>query len=690
MESRYDEEAAARRVQELAPRVHELLALRTYTARLIGAETSLVLHGGGNTSVKATATTIVGEPVPVLHIKGSGWDLATIEPAGHPAVRLQPLHALRKLESMTDEAMVNELRLNLLDSSAPNPSVEALLHAFLPARFVDHTHADAILALADQPDGKRLFTGLFGKGLVWVPYVMPGFALAKRCAEAYEAVAAHDEPTIMVLEKHGLFTWGATARESYERTIDAVSKAELFAADRSRTMAVSGGVRADASETLVLPRLRGALAKLAGDAPERGPIVRTRSNQAILSFLERRDASDLVSRGCATPDHVLRTKPSALLVPHPAYTDGAKLAAQLEAAVADFARRYDAYFEEMSRIKSVKKTKLDPWPRIVLLPGFGACSIAATAREADVALDVYEHTIDVMMMAADIGTYSPCSRSDLFDVEYWSLEQAKLKPQAPAPLSRCVALVTGAASGIGLATAARLLTAGAHVAMVDREFDTLVTATEKAAKGRKERALMIVADVRDEAAVKGALARTIGAWSGIDLVVSNAGTAPEGKLHTTDGEAALRDSMGMNMLSHARVARLASEGMLAQGRGGCLLFNASKSAFNQGPGFGPYAVAKTALVALMRQYAVDLGAQGIRANAVNADRIRTGLFAGGVAESRAKARGIAVDDYFKANLLSREVTADDVADAFVYLAQAKATTGCVVTVDGGNAAAFPR
>lgn len=693
MESRYDPEAAERMVRELAAspaRVPELLALRTYTARLVGAESSLVLHGGGNTSVKATATTITGEVIAVLHIKGSGWDLATIEPPGHPAVRLEPLRALRKLDSMTDEAMVNELRLALLDASAPNPSVEALLHAFLPARFVDHTHADAILALADQPDGRRIFTELFGKGLVWIPYVMPGFALAKRCAEVFEEVSAHDEPTVMVLEKHGLFTWGSTARESYERTIDAVSRAELYAADRSRTVAISGGERADASETTVLPCLRGVLAKLAGDAPERGPIVRTRSTQAILGFLERRDAGDLVSRGCATPDHVLRTKPTALLLQQPAYGDAAKLAAQIEAAASDYARKYDVYFEENVRAKKVQKKKLDPWPRIVLLPGFGACSIAATAREADVALDVYEHTIDVMTTAAEVGTYTPCSRSDLFDVEYWSLEQAKLKPAAPAPLAKTVAMVTGAASGIGRATAERLLAAGAHVAVLDRDFDTLVTAVEGLAKGRKERVLMVVADVRDEAAVKGAVARTVSAWGGVDLVVSNAGTAPEGKLHTTDGEAALRESIEINTLSHARLARAVVEVMTAQGRGGALLFNASKSAFNQGPGFGPYAVAKTALVALMRQYAVDLGPAGIRSNAVNADRIRTGLFAGGVAESRAKARGLKVEDYFKANLLSREVTAEDVADAFVYLAQARATTGCVVTVDGGNAAAFPR
>lgn len=690
MESRYDPEAAAALARSLAGRASEALALRTYTSRLVGADPALVLHGGGNTSVKDTAETVLGEKVEVLCIKGSGWDLATMEPQGHPAVRLDGLRAMRKLDRLSDEAMVAAIRSNLLDPAAPNPSIETLLHAWIPARFVDHTHADAILALADQPEGRKIFSQLFGKGLVWVPYVMPGFDLARRCAQAFEEVAAHADPEVVVLEKHGLITWGDTAKESYERTIAAVSRAELYAVDRSTTVAIGGGTRADAPETLVLPRLRGVLAKLWNDAPERGPVVRTRATQSVLAFLERPDAGELVSRGCATPDHVIRTKPTALFVPKPLFGDPERLKAQLESSVIDYARKYDAYFEEQSRAKNAKKTKLDPWPRVVLLPGFGACAVADTAREADAALDIYEHTIDVMTAASSVGTYSPCSRADLFDVEYWSLEQAKLGKKAPAPLSRCIAAVTGAASGIGLATAESLLAAGAHVAVLDQDFDTLVSAVERLAKGRKDRVLMVVADVRDESAVKAAVARTVSAWGGIDLVVSNAGNAPEGRLETAEGDTLLRESMELNCMAHARVARAAAEVMTAQGRGGCLLFNASKAAFNPGPGFGPYAVAKSALVALMRQLAIDLGARGIRSNAVNADRIRTGLFSGGVVESRAKARGLSVADYFRANLLSREVRAEDVADAFLYLAQARATTGSVLTVDGGNAAAFPR
>lgn len=702
MESLYEADAAARMVNELGPHCGETVAMRTYTARLVGGDPSLVLHGGGNTSVKSTATRFVGtaigtgaalgETVDVIHVKGSGHDLATIEPDGHPAVRLEPLRRLRALQALSDEAMVNELRTNLLDARAPTPSVETLLHAFLPARFVDHTHADAILALADQPDAKRIFTSLFGRGLVWVPYVMPGFALAKRCAAAFEDVASRDEPAVMVLERHGLFTWGETARESYERTIDAVTRAEQYIAGCRKTMTAIAvpGRRTHDADLDVLPRLRGALARLAGDAPERGPIVRTRATDAILAFLERADAAELVSKGCATPDHVIRTKPAALFAREPPLGDGEALVLQLRSAIADYAKRYDAYFDEMASAKNVTRRKLDPWPRVVLLRGFGACAVGKSAREADEALDVYEHTIAVMTDAADVGAYAPLPRADLFDVEYWSLEQAKIKPVRDDPMSGRIALVTGAASGIGRATAERMLGLGAHVAMVDRDFDSLTAAVQQAAHGRKERALAIVCDVRAADEVKGAFARTVGAWGGVDVVVSNAGSAPEGGLDTQEGEASLRESIELNVMAHVQVTRAAVEVMTAQGRGGCLLFNASKAAFNPGPGFGPYAVAKSALVALMRQYAIDLGARGIRSNAVNADRVRTRLFEGGVLESRATARGLTPDEYFRANLLSREVTAYDVADAFAYLATARSTTGCVLTVDGGNAAAFPR
>ena len=691
MESRYVDAEAARVVAERAPHVSELLALRTYTARLLGAEEALVLHGGGNTSVKSQAKTIFGEAVPVLHVKGSGWDLATIEPPGHPAVRMSALEQLLLLPSMTDEQMVNEMRLALLDASAPTPSVETLLHAALPARFIDHTHADAILAIADQDDGASICREVFGDRLLWVPYVMPGFGLAKACKRAWDgAIAEGRSPTIMVLERHGIFTFGDTAKESYERMIEAVTTAERFAADRMPTASVPAVELDDRLEARVASVVRGALATVSGEAPERAPIVAVRSSEWILAFLERRDAYELVQRGCATPDHVIRTKPTAMFVPKPEHDDPMALAARIEREITDYARHYDRYFDEMCSTKNVKRTKLDPWPRIVLVPRVGILAVGKTKKEAEIAADIYEHTIQVMTDAEDVGKYSPVSMGDLFDVEYWSLEQAKIKKEPELPLGKQVALVTGAASGIGKATAALFVDLGAHVIACDCNGQALDAAAAELGGKKRSQLVTCVADATKREDLDAAFTLASRMFGGVDIVVSNAGIAPEGRLDTAEGDEALRRSFETNLFAHNLVASRAVQTMLLQRRGGCLLFNASKAAFNPGPGFGPYAVAKAALVALMRQYAIDLGRFGIRSNAVNADRIRTGIFAGNVVESRAAARGLSVDEYFRSNLLTREVTTHDVAGAFAYLAQAKATTGCVVTVDGGNAAAFPR
>jgi rhamnose utilization protein RhaD (predicted bifunctional aldolase and dehydrogenase)/NAD(P)-dependent dehydrogenase (short-subunit alcohol dehydrogenase family) len=675
MKSRWDESAAARAVAERAAGVSEALALRTYSARLLGADPALVLHGGGNTSVKAQAQTSLGETVDVLHIKGSGWDLATIEPPGHPAVRLSAMGRLLERETMTDEQMVNELRLALLDASAPTPSVETLLHAALPAKYIDHTHADALLAIVDQVDARARCESLFGDALLFIPYVMPGFGLARACKLAWdEAVRAGRSPTVMVLERHGIFTFGETAKQSYERMIDAVTKCE----ERAPLASVSAAPAMANDEEICrcITSLRGALAK---DEIERGPILALRSSPSILAFIERASATDLSQRGCATPDHVIRTKPWPLLLRRPT--------ADAAGAIATFAERYDAYFASVCEKKRITRTKLDPWPRLVLVPRVGLVGIGKTKKDAEIAADVYEHTIDVISRAENVGTYAPLPLEDLFDVEYWSLEQAKLKREAEAPLARRVAFITGAASGIGRATAELFLELGAHVVMADRD--------EVAVKA-KPSLTTVRCDVTKEAEVQAAFHHAVKTFGGIDIVVSNAGMAAEGKLDDKEGEAALRASLDVNLLSHVYVARIAADIMRRQGRGGALLFNASKSAFNQGPGFGPYAVAKAALVSLMRQYAVDLAGAGIRANAVNADRIRTNIFlahepgAPPLVELRAKARGITVDEYFRSNLLGREVLARDVAESFAWLARARATTGCVVTVDGGNAAAFPR
>jgi rhamnose utilization protein RhaD (predicted bifunctional aldolase and dehydrogenase)/NAD(P)-dependent dehydrogenase (short-subunit alcohol dehydrogenase family) len=683
MESRWKDDDAANAVEQW--KAGETLGLRTYTARLLGSVPELVVHGGGNTSAKDTIRDRFGRDLDVMYVKGSGWDLGTIEPPGHPAVRLAPLRELRKLATMSDEDMVAELRTALIDPSAPTPSVETLLHAFLPAKFVDHTHADAVLALADQPDAETICRQVYGSGVVWVPYVMPGFMLAPRVAEAFER--AGKDAWVIVLQQHGVFTFGQTAKESYEKMIRAVTMAERAIADKRRTVMTHGAVVVQGIESRILPRIRGVLARANGDAVERGPILHARASDAVHEFLNRSHAEELVAVGPATPDHVLRTKPEALFIREPDYSNLEGLGRRIEAAVQDYGAKYDAYFAEMCAKKNVARTKLDSLPRVILLPGFGMVTMGKTLTDAKVVADVFEHSMSVMSDADDIGTYRPVSREDLFDVEYWSLEQAKLKPQPKLPLAGAVALVTGAASGIGRATASMFVQLGAHVVMVDRDESGLESARKPL---DAKRTTAYRADMTIEGEVRAAIAHACRTFGGLDVLVSNAGDAPQGRLDTSEGAEALRASLEVNLLSHNHAARAASEIMIAQGRGGSLLFNVSKASFNPGKNFGPYAVAKTALLALARQYAIDVGQFGIRSNAVNADRIRTKLFAGGVVEQRARARGVSVDEYFRDNLLSREVSAEDVAQAFAHLAQARATTGCVITVDGGNAAAFPR
>jgi rhamnose utilization protein RhaD (predicted bifunctional aldolase and dehydrogenase)/NAD(P)-dependent dehydrogenase (short-subunit alcohol dehydrogenase family) len=705
MDSLYTDEGARAAKDRYAAAHGEDLALRVYTSRLLGASPALVLHGGGNTSVKTTVTELLGDVTPVLYVKGSGSDLATIEPAGFPACRLAHLRRCCERASMTDEEMVAQLRGQMLDPGSPTPSVEALLHAFLPARFIDHTHADALLALVDQPRSEEIVREVYGDAALFVPYVMPGFALARKVAEIYGAhtLAGGPTPTRMILDKHGIFTWGDSARESYERMIESVSLAEAYRhARRGRgpAVAVPSGASGPANPASpaspaspdgarrITLALRGALARASG----RSWIVRRRASDELLAFTRRGDLAEISRRGPVTPDHVIRTKALPLIVAPPEPDEGdAALAARVDRALEGYAEDYHTYFRRSVEARAVERAELDPFPRVILVPGIGALTAAASRKEADIAADIYERTASIIEAATALSSYQPVGELDLFDVEYWSLEQAKLGKGAPArPLSRRIALVTGGASGIGLGTARALLDAGAHVVLTDRDEAALARADRDLSARYPGHVTHGRCDVTRPADARYAVDLAIATFGGLDVVVSNAGTAPTGALHGEAGDAALRASIEVNLLGHQNIARAAVGVLLAQGAGGALLFNASKSAFNQGPDFGPYAVPKAALIALMRQYAVDLAPHRVRSNAVNADRIRTELFGGGLAEARARARGVSVDAYFQANLLARETTVDDVAQAFVYLATAQATTGCVITVDGGNAAAFPR
>jgi rhamnose utilization protein RhaD (predicted bifunctional aldolase and dehydrogenase)/NAD(P)-dependent dehydrogenase (short-subunit alcohol dehydrogenase family) len=661
------------------------LALRVYTTRLLGRDPQLVLHGGGNTSVKTRIIDLNGDDTDVLCVKGSGWDMGAIEPPGLPAVRLDKLRKARSHETLSDEDMVKLQRANLIDPASPNPSVETLLHAFLPHKFVDHTHATAVLGIVDQQDSRAICEEVYDGRMGFVRYIMPGFGLAKESAEVFE-----QNPNVegLILDKHGIFTFGENAREAYERMIEMVTLAETRLSKNRKAVFVSAQLP-QASGTLadIAPILRGAVAlpdpKI--DGAWKRLVFDFRSGEAILNFVNGAEVARYAQAGVITPDHTIRTKNWPLIALAP---DGGKLADFRKAAhatAAEFVGHYKAYFARNNARAGDSKTMLDPAPRVILVPGLGLFGLGRSKRDARVAADLAQAAVDAITAAEAIGRFSPIGEEDMFDCEYWSLEQAKLGSAKELPLAGQISVVTGAAGAIGFATAKAFAVAGAEVALLDLDGKT---AQEKA-KAIGGSAIGLGCDVTDDSSVRAAFDNVAETFGGVDILVSNAGAAWQGRIGEVD-DATLRRSFELNFFSHQRVAQKAVRIMLAQGTGGCLLFNASKQAINPGANFGPYGLPKAATLFLARQYALDYGADGIRSNAVNADRIRSGLLTDDFIQERSKARGLSEKDYMSGNLLQREVTADDVAQAFLHQALALKTTADVTTVDGGNIAAALR
>jgi len=659
------------------------LALRTYSSRLLGGDRRLVLHGGGNTSLKREMPDLFGEPVEVLCIKGSGWDLGTIEPAGLPAVRLAPLRRLRERETLADDQMVRLLRASLIDPGAPNPSVETLLHAFLPHRYIDHTHAAAVLSLADQPNAEEMLRQVYDRRVGIVPYVMSGLPLARAAAEVFDCDPAVEG---LILVKHGVFTFGETAREAYERMVALVSLAEDRLARNRKSVFQPRTVPAAIAEPAeIAPILRGLCA-----IPEPGCegaytrlLLDFRTGPPIRNFVDGAEFERYGRAGVATPDHAIRTKPWPLIVPPPEVGRLGAFAAAARAAVEAFAADYRAYFVRNNAASAVPKRQLDPMPRVILVPGLGLFGLGPSARDAAIAADLAESWVATVTDAEAVGAFQSIADADAFDIEYWSLEQAKLGKAQPKTLAGQVVVVTGGAGTIGFATARLMREHGAEIALLDQ------SAEQAAAKAAGLGGIGIGCDVTDTAAVRAAFDRVAAHFGGVDILVSNAGAAWQGRIGEVD-DALLRKSFELNFFAHQTVAQNAVRIMRAQGIGGCLLFNVSKQAINPGPNFGPYGLPKAATLFLVRQYALEHGADGIRANAVNADGIRGGLLTSDFIKERAAAYGMTEAQYMSRNLLKREVTSEDVAQAFLHQALALKTTADVTTVDGGNIAAALR
>ena len=637
------------------------LGLRVYTSRLLGRDKTLVLHGGGNTSVKVREPNLFGEEEDVLYVKGSGWDLETIEEAGFAPVRLAPAVRLASLAELSDPQMVNELRTSMTRASAPTPSVEAILHAALPFKYVDHTHADAVVTITNTPDGEARVREIYGDSVVIIPYVMPGFDLARVCAERFAAEAG-PQTVGMVLLNHGIFSFGATARESYERMIDLVSRAEEHLKSRGAwTLGPLPEVGEDRPSPVETAALRREISRAAGF-----PLVLvSRRDARSLAFARREDAGTLSQQGPATPDHVIRTKRLPLL------------GRDVESYVCGYREYFDAHAPHAKQ----KKTMLDPAPRVVLDPALGLLTAGRTVGEAAVAAEIYEHTMDVIERADRLGGWRALPSGDLFDIEYWDLEQAKLaKAGKPAAFAGEVALVTGAASGIGKAAVEALLARGAAVAGLD---------VSPGIEGlfKRQDFLGIRCDVTAEEEVERAVAATVQAFGGVDMLILNAGIFPASRPIADLAGAEWRRVMGVNLDANLTFLRLCHPLLRLAPGGGRVVVIGSKNVPAPGPGAAAYSASKAALQQLARVAALEWGADGIRVNVVHPNAVfDTGVWTAEVLASRAAAYGLTVEQYRTNNVLHAEVSSKDVAEVAAELCGPRfaKTTGARIPVDGGN------
>jgi len=652
--------------------LEEDLTYRVYTSRLIGQVPDLVMHGGGNTSCKSKTKNLYGENIDVLCVKGSGWDLGSIEAPGLPAVMLSPLLRLRNLDSLSDEDMVNAQRANLVDSTSPNPSIETLLHAFLPHKFIDHTHSTPFLSIANLPNAESILHEIFGRKLAVVPYVMPGFDLAKVAARV------HDEnPNIegLLLAKHGHFTWGDTAKESYERVIEHTNMVEKWLQNHrvKRSVKVS---RIDKDKiTTFLSTLRGSLSAVSPSNTSPS-VLNLVGNDDVLEFLERDDVVRLSTAGVATPDHVIRIKAHPLLLDRNDYGSGRSA---LINKIENYIKDYKNYFELYSNSSKSAKKMLSPLPNLIWAQGIGLIGVGSSAKSAKIITDLAQQNIRVMADGADAGGFKPVEAQDLFDMEYWSLEQAKLGKSKPPVLQGRVVVITGGAGTIGRSIARKFRLMGAEVMLVDKNRSALDSALKDFDRGVSA----FTADLTEQNAPQEVVDFAVAKFGGIDVLVSNAGTALQSGIAEME-ETLLRDSFELNFFTHFRLAQQVHKVFKIQTFGGQILFNVSKQAVNPGKNFGAYGLPKAALFFLVRQLALEFGEDGIRVNGVNADRIRSGMLNDDLIRDRAKARGVDEATYLAGNLLKKEVEAEHVADAFLSLVLSERTTGHIMTVDGGN------
>ncbi|MBI4290983.1 MAG: bifunctional aldolase/short-chain dehydrogenase [Betaproteobacteria bacterium] len=634
------------------------LEQRVYTSRLLGRDKSLVLHSGGNTSVKMRETNLFGEEETVLHVKGSGWDLSSIEAHGFAPLRLDALLRLAALPALPDAQMLNQFAANLVDIAAPRPSLETLLHACLPATFVDHTHADAVLAINDTADGETRIRNLYGERCVVIPYLKPGFDLAKFFAAEFPKQKS--KKTIgVVLLNHGIVSFGESARESYERMIELVTRAEDYLAQQKAWKVDAAAGETDAADPQAQAQLRAQISSAAG-APM---IVTTCTNARTLGFARHPAIARISQQGPITPDHVIRTKRTPML----------------GIDVARYAEEYRRYFESHAPLAGERMRMLDPAPRVVLEASFGLAAAGRTAAEAAIAAEIYEHTIDTILRAEALGGYRALREKDIFEVEYWGPEQAKLAMEGK-PFTGEVALVTGAASGIGKAAVTSFLARGAAVVGFD------LNPGVESMHSRPD-FLGFRCDVTDEKALAEGIGQALSHYGGLDMVVLNAGIFSASRKIAELASEEWRRVMAVNLDANFSLLRACYPYLKLAPRGGRIAVIGSKNVPAPGPGAAAYSASKAALNQLARVVALEWGQDGIRINSLHPNAVfDTGLWTEDVLEQRAKHYGMSVERYKTNNVLRVEVTSRDVAELAAEMCGplfAK-TTGAQVPVDGGN------
>lgn len=671
MQSRWNDTEAAKFLSDP-------LALRAYTSRLFGAEPSLVQHGGGNTSVKASRTNLFGENEDILYVKGSGWDLATIEPQGFAPVKLDLLLKMARLEKLTDTDMVREQKAAMINPSAPAPSVEAILHGLIPFKYVDHTHSDAVVTLTNCPRGEEFTREVFGERVLIAPYIMPGFVLARQIFELTRDVKWQELEGIVLLH-HGIFTFHDDAKTSYENMIRLVTKAETFLEGKKALSAVRTVKIGKHPSAVDLATLRKGLSGLMG-----GPVLcQLNASEESVGFSSWEKAGAVSARGTVTPDHVIHIKPMPMVI-----KAGMNGGEGLAEDVLTFKKSYDAYFE---RNKKSDLKQLDSCPRWVIWPGAGTVSVSTTAKGLRVVDDITSHTKRCLQWSEALGGWQPVKENELFEVEYWELEQAKLKVGASGgkpPLQGKIAVVTGAASGIGRAIAVHLKSLGACVAALDfnPEIEKIFGGNENAGSGGSLQTVGLKCDVTSEASIGEALQAAVKKFGGLDILVTNAGTFPPGKPLHELAESDWNSVLNVNLSGHWRVIKAAVP-LLKLGFDPSVIVIGSKNVPAPGPGAAAYSTSKAGLTQLARVAALELAPFGIRVNTIHPDAVfDTGIWSDDIIANRAKNYGLTVEQYKTKNLLKTEISSKNVAElvaAMVGPAFAK-TTGAQIPIDGGN------